>query len=129
MSVAEEAWPTSYVFKGHYDTSVESYRRPSRWSEGEGHAAIERRGTPEGVVGNPKLATARKAKRPIAATLKFLTLIHDEIRDALPPGTVPPVEMTTLRTEEELAPFLKEPLSEGWKSVDELPRIGIFERL
>jgi len=23
----------------------------------------------------------------------------------------------------------KEPLSEGWKSVDELPRIGIFEHM
>lgn len=129
MDAAQEAWPTGYLFKDHYDNSVDSMRRPARWSEGEGHAAIERRGTPEGVVGNPKLATARKAKRPIAATLKFLTLIHDEIRRELPPGVVPPVEMTTLRTEEELAPFLKEPLSEGWKSVDQLPRIGIFEHM
>lgn len=129
MGAAEEAWPISYVFDGHYDTSVESYHRPSRWSEGEGHSAIERRATPEGVVGNPRLATARKAKRPIAAILKLLTLIHDEIREALPPGVVPPVEMTTLRTAEELAPFLKEPLSDGWKSVDQLPRIGIFEKI
>lgn len=130
MNYAEEAWPISYVFKtGHYDTSVESFRRPARWSEGEGHAAIECRGTPQGVVGNPKLAAARKAKRPIAAALKLLTLIHDEIREALPPGMVPPVEMTTLRTREELLPFLQEPMSEGWKSVDQLPRIGIFERL
>ena len=129
MSAAEEAWPVSYLFKEHYDTSVESYRRPARWSEGEGHSAIERRGTPEGVVGNPKLATAQKAKRPVAATLKFLTLVHDEIRSAFPPGEVPPVEMTTLRSAKELEPFLREPMSEGWKSVDELPRIGIFEHL
>ena len=129
MSAAEEAWPTSYLFQDHYDNSVDSAHRPARWSEGEGHSAIERNGTPQGVVGNPRLGTARKAKRPIAAILKFLTLIHDEIREALPPGVVPPVEMTTLRTAEELAPFLKEPLSEGWKSVDQLPRMGIFERL
>jgi creatinine amidohydrolase len=126
MSSAQEAWPTSYVFKDHFDTSVDSYRRPGRWSEGEGHAAIERRGTPEGIVGNPRLATPEKAKRPIAAILKYLTLVHDEIREALPPGQVPPVEMTTLRTAQELEPFLKEPLSDGWKSVDQLPRIGIF---
>ncbi len=129
MNAAEEAWPTSYLFDGHYDTSVESYRRPARWSEGEGHAAIERHGTPEGVVGNPRLATPEKAKRPIAAILKYLTLVHDEIREKFPPGEVPPVEMTTLRTKEELAPFLLEPLSDGWKSVDQLPKIGIFERL
>lgn len=129
MSAAEEAWPTSYVFQGHYDTSVESYRRPARWSEGQGHNAMERRGTPQGVVGNPKIASARKAKRPIAATLKLLTMINDEILEKYPAGTVPPVDMITLRTKEELAPFLKEPLSDGWKSIDELPRIGVWERL
>ena len=40
-----------------------------------------------------------------------------------------PVEKITLRKEEEMAPFLKEPMSEGWKSIDELPRVGIFEHL
>ena len=42
---------------------------------------------------------------------------------------MPDPELMTLRTREELAPFLKEPLSEGWKSVYELPRIGVFEKL
>jgi creatinine amidohydrolase len=32
--------------------------------------------------------------------------------------------MTTLRTEAELEPFLREPMSEGWRSVYALPRIG-----
>ncbi|MGI5986031.1 MAG: creatininase family protein [Clostridiales bacterium] len=129
MDSAEEAWPTSYLFNGHYDNSIDSYGRPHTWSEGEGHAAIERTGTPQGVVGNPKLATPEKAKRPIAAILKYLTLVHDEILEKYPAGKLPPVDMITLRTKEELAPFLKEPLSEGWKSVDQLPRIGIFEKL
>ena len=129
MNAAEEAWPTSFLPDGYFDNSVDSNRRPHRWSEGEGHAAIERRGTPQGVVGNPKLATAEKAKRPIAAILKYLTLVHDEILEAFPAGKVPPVEMITLRTEAEMKPFLQEPLSDGWKSVDQLPRIGIFERL
>ena len=60
---------------------------------------------------------------------KRQTLLHDEIYEAFPPGTVPPVEKVTLRTAEEMEPFLREPMSEGWKSVDELPRIGIFEKL
>lgn len=129
MSAAQEAWPTSFLPDGHFDNSVDANRRPQRWSEGEGHAAIERWGTPQGVVGNPKLATAEKAKRPIAAILKYLTLVHDEILEAFPAGQVPPVEKVTLRTAEEMKPFLQEPLSEGWKSVDQLPRIGIFEKL
>jgi hypothetical protein len=81
------------------------------------------------VVGTPTNATAAKAKRPIAAILKYLTLLNDQILEAFPAGTVPPVEKVTLRTEAEMAPFLKEPLSEGWKSVDELPIKGIFGKL
>ena len=129
MSVVEDADGEALLPDGHMDKSVDPFRRPCRWSEGEGHAAIERAATPEGIVGSPSLATAEKGKRPIAAILKYLTLLHDEIYEAFPPGTVPPVEKVTLRTEEEMEPFLKEPFSEGWKSVDELPRIGIFERL
>ena len=128
MSAAEEAWPTGYLFEGHYDNSVDAYSRPHTWSEGQGHQAIERKGTPEGVVGNPKLGTADKAKRPIAAILKYLTLVHDEILEKYPAGQLPPVDMITFRSKEELAPFLKEPLSEGWKSVHELPKIGVFDK-
>ena len=124
MSVVQDAEGKSFLPDGHFDRSVEPFRRPHRWSEGEGHSAIERAATPEGVVGKPSLATARKAKRPIAAILKYLTLCNDQILEAFPAGKVPPVEEITLRTEKEMEPFLKEPLSKGWKSVYELPRIG-----
>jgi creatinine amidohydrolase/Fe(II)-dependent formamide hydrolase-like protein len=129
MSVVEDAEGEQFLPDGHFDKSTDPFGRPSRWSEGEGHAAIERAATPEGVVGKPSLASARKAKRPIAAILKYLTLVVDEILEAFPPGTVPPVEKITLRTEEEMEPFLKEPFSEGWKSVYELPPIGVFHKL
>jgi creatinine amidohydrolase len=129
MSAVQDADGKGFLPDGHMDKSVDPYRRPCRWSEGEGHAAIERAATPEGIVGKPSQATAEKAKRPIAAILKYLTLLHDEILEAFPAGTVPPVDQITLRKPEDMEPFLREPLSEGWKSVDELPRIGIFERL
>jgi len=129
MSVVQDAQGESFLPDGHFDTSVEPYRRPHRWSEGEGHAAIERAATPEGVVGKPSLASAEKATRPRAAILKYLTLVHDQILERFPAGTVPPVEKITLRTEEEMKPFLKEPLSEGWKSVYELPAMGVFTKL
>lgn len=128
MKYVQDKLGESLLPDGHMDKSVDPFRRPCRWSEGEGHAAIERSATPEGIVGTPSQSDARKAKRPIVAILKYLTLLHDEILDTYPAGTVPPVEKVTLRTPEEMAPFLKEPLSEGWKSVDELPRIGIFEK-
>lgn len=124
MSLAEEAEGKMFLPGGHFDTSVDPHRRPHRWSEGEGHFAIEIAATPEGVVGKPGLATAAKAKRPIAAILSYLTLTIDQILEAFPPGTVPPVEEVTLRTEEEMAPYLKEPGSPGWKPVYSLPRRG-----
>lgn len=113
---------------GHYDNSIDAYGRPHIWSEGQGHQAIERKGTPQGVVGQSPSGHAGKGKAPVAAILKYLTLVHDEILDKYPAGKLPPVDQITFRTEEELAPFLKEPLSEGWKSVHELPKIGIFDK-
>lgn len=128
MSVVQDAKGQTFLPDGHFDKSVDPYRRPHRWSEGEGHFAIERFATPEGVVGEPSKATARKAKRPIAAILRYLTLLNDQILEAFPAGKVPPVEKVSLRTPAELEPFLKEPFSKGWKSVYELPHIGPFHK-
>ncbi|MBE0477774.1 creatininase family protein [Candidatus Aerophobetes bacterium] len=125
MEVAEKAQPKRFLPGDHWMDAAESFHRPHRWSEGEGHAAIELSGTPEGVVGDPTRASARKAKRPVVALLKYLTLCADEILEAFPPGKVPPVEEVTLRTAKEMEPYLKEPQSKGWKSVYSLPRIGM----
>ena len=53
-----------------------------------------------------------------------LNLVVNDILEAFPPGKLP--EKVSLRTDEELAPFLKEPWTEGWKSVYELPHVGPF---
>jgi creatinine amidohydrolase len=124
MVAAEETKPVGFLPPGHFDNSVENFSRPHRWSEGEGHFAIEIAATPEGVVGFPTKATAEKAKRPVAAILKYLTLVTDQILDAFPPGKVPLVEKVTLRKASEMEPYLKEPFSEGWKPVYSLPKIG-----
>ena len=124
MAYAVDTQSKQYLPDGHFADSVDSSPRPHRWSEGEGHFAIEIKGTPEGVVGKATLGEARKAKRPLAAILKYLTLLTDQILEAFPAGEVPPVEEVSLRSAEELEPYLREPLSPGWKSVYGLPRIG-----
>ncbi len=124
MTVAEETEPEGFLPPGHFDNSVDNFHRPHRWSEGEGHAAIEIAATPEGVVGFPTKATAHKAKRPVAAILKYLTLVVDQILETFPPGEVPPVEKVTLRKVSEMESYLREPLSDGWESVYSLPKIG-----
>ncbi len=129
MSAAQDKWGESYLPDGHFDKSIEPYRRPHRWSEGEGQSSIEMATNREGVVGTPTIASARKAKRPIVAILKYLTMVNDEILDAFPPGKVPDPEKTTLRTNEEMAPYLLEPFAPGWKSVYEIPMRGPFTKL
>ena len=49
-----------YLPDGHFDKSVDPFSRPSRWSEGEGHFAIEIAATPEGVVGKATQGPPRK---------------------------------------------------------------------
>jgi len=124
MKYAVNTQAEHFLPPGHMDTSVDNKSQPSRWSEAEGHIGIELASTPEGVVGLAKHGEAWKAKRPVAAICRYLTLLHDHLRAAFPPGTVPPVEKTTLRTEAEMAPYLQEPQSPGWKSVYCLPRLG-----
>ena len=124
MSRAVDTEGKSYLPEGHFDKSVDPFGRPSRWSEGEGHFAIEIASTPEGVVGKATHGTAAKAKRPVAAILKYLTLYHDQLLATFPAGALPPVEEVTLRTAADMEPFLREPLSPGWRPVYALPRIG-----
>ena len=124
MSLAQDTEAKGFLPDEHFDKSVDPLHRPHRWSQGEGHTAIEIAATPEGVVGKPTLASAEKAKRPVAAILKYLTLVIDQILEAFPPGKVPPVEEVTLRSAKEMEPYLKEPESEGWKPVYALPRVG-----
>ena len=109
---------------GHMDNSVDTCGRPSRWSECQGHIPLERIGNPEGVVGRSTTGTAEKGKRPVAAILKYLTLLIDEILETYPPGEVPDPEQVTLRSAKELEPYLREPQSKGWKTVYSLPKIG-----
>jgi len=124
MEHAVDTEGRQFLPEGHFDKSVDPFGRPSRWSEGQGHFAIEINSTPEGVVGKPTAGTAQKGKRPVAAILKYLTLLCDHVLEAFPAGAVPRASEVTLRSDEEMEPFLREPLSEGWKPVYALPRIG-----
>ncbi|MFC1549679.1 3-dehydro-scyllo-inosose hydrolase [Candidatus Neomarinimicrobiota bacterium] len=125
MALAEETEVKGYLPEGHFDKAVEPFARPSKWSEGQGHFPTELGSIPEGVVGRPNIAKAQKAKRTIAAILSYLTLVHDEILEAFPAGTVPPIEKTTMRTEEEMKPYLKEPFTEGWRPIYSIRKMGL----
>jgi creatinine amidohydrolase/Fe(II)-dependent formamide hydrolase-like protein len=125
MMLAQETEVKGFLPDGHFDKAVEPFSRPSKWSEGQGHSPIELASVPEGVVGSPNLGDAKKAKRTIAAILSYLTLVHDEILTAFPAGKLPPVEKTTMRTEKEMEPFLKEPFTKGWRPIYAIQKMGL----
>ncbi len=125
MSLAQETTVEGYLPDGHFDKAVDPFARPSRWSEGQGHSPLELSSIPEGVVGRPTIAKPEKAKRTIAAICSYLTLINDEILEAFPPGKLPPIEKTTMRTEKEMEPYLKQPFTEGWRSIYSIPKMGL----
>jgi len=125
MLYAEETSVEGFLPDGHFDKSVDPFSRPSRWSEGQGHFPIEIASVPEGVVGRPTHANAKKAKRAVAAILSYLTLVHEEILEAFPPGKLPPIEKTTMRTEEEMKPYLKEPFTKGWRPIYAIRKMGL----
>jgi len=125
MNYAEETKVEGFLPDGHFDKAVDPFGRPSRWSEGQGHSPIELASVPEGVVGRPTIGSAQKAKRTIAAILSYLTLINDEILAAFPPGQLPPVEKTTMRTAAEMEPYLSEPFSPGWRPIYSIQKMGL----
>jgi creatinine amidohydrolase len=127
MKYAVDTERVGYLPEGHFSGSVDDPPRPSRWSEGQGHIALEIKETPQGVVGKARNADANKAKRPMLAIMRYIVLFCDHVLNAFPAGKVPPVEQTTLRTATEMEAYLKEPLSPGWKSVYGLPRLGYNE--
>lgn len=125
MNLAQETTVAAYLPDGHFDKAVDPFARPSRWSEGQGHFPIELASVPEGVVGRPTHGTAQKAKRVIAAIVSYLTLVHDHILEAFPAGQLPPVEKTTMRTAEEMEPYLREPFTEGWRPIYAIQKMGL----
>ncbi len=130
MSQCEDGYGKALMKdNGYIDTSCDTLRRPATWGYQQGQNAIELKGTPKGSIGVPSISTAEKAMRPILAICKYLTMLCEDILEQFPAGTVPPTEEFTMRTAEEMAPFLKEPLSEGWQPIDALPRRGFYEHL
>lgn len=126
MKLAQETTVEGYLPDGHFDKAVDPFSRPSKWSEGQGHFPIEKNSIPEAVVGKPTVSDAKKARRKIAAILSYLTLVHDEIRQAFPLGKFPPIEKTKMRTKEEMKPYLKEPFTKGWCPIYAIRKMGLL---
>ena len=89
-----------------------------------------RRGTPTPEPSATPEASAEQTTEPTEEpTVEPTEEVTEEVTEegTAEPTTEPttaPTEEVTLRTAAEMEPFLREPLSPGWKSVYALPRIG-----
>jgi len=79
MAYAVDTQGKSYLPEGHFDKAVDPFGRPSRWSEGEGHFAIEIAATPESHGCSTTKGQARRGCH--------LALPHDLKRSY--PGSLP----------------------------------------
>ena len=123
MKHAVDTKAQGYLPDGHFNKSANQLAfRPNLWWSVRNNGPIEFVATPEGVVGRATRATAEKAKRPVAAALSYLTLLHDDILDKFPAGKLPPVEEVTLFKQEEIEGYLKKPGEPGYKNPYQLWR-------
>jgi creatinine amidohydrolase/Fe(II)-dependent formamide hydrolase-like protein len=117
MSKAVDTKPRGYLPDGHFNKSAnQQVHRPNLWYSVRNNVPLEFIATPEGIVGSPTKASAEKAKRPVAAAVKYLTLLTDHILETFPPGVLPPIEEVTLFTNEEIEGYLKKPGEAGYKN-------------
>lgn len=115
MKHAVDTKPRGYLPDGHFNKSANQLAsRPNLWWSVRNNGPLEVVGTPEGVVGRATLATATKAKRPVAAALSYLTLLHDDILERFPPRVLPPIEEVTLFSKEEVEGYLRRPGEPGY---------------
>ncbi len=116
MTRAVNTTGKGYLPDGHFNKSANQRSRPNLWWSTRNNSPLEMVDTPIGVVGNSTLASAHKAKRAVAAALRYQTLLIDDILATFPPGVTPPIEEVTLFTQSEIEGYLKEPDEPGYKN-------------
>lgn len=117
MKKAVDTKPRGYLPDGHFNKSANQLsHRPNLWYSVRNNVPLEIVGTPEGVVGSATKGSAQKAKRPVVAALRYLTLLIDHILQVFPPGALPPIEEVTLYKKEEIEGYLKKPTEPGYKN-------------
>jgi creatinine amidohydrolase len=72
---------------------------------------------PEGVIGNPTLADAEKARPGLNALFDYMVRLIDDIMTRFPVGELPPVDKMTMRDPAEIEALLKGPMEDGGKHI------------
>ena len=113
MKLAVDNKPGGFLPPGHVDGGGEVYHAPIKGHEHVGLGGTEVLVYPEGVIGNPTLASADKAIPGLNDLLDYLCKLIDDIMTRYPAGELPPASKTTMRDPKEIEALLKGPLKGG----------------
>lgn len=110
---AVETKPSPMLPPGHINNSAERGVGPIKWYNAYGSVGMECICTPEGVIGNPKLADPEKARPAVEKTLDYLEKLVNDILSKYPAGELPPIEKVTQRKKEDIEAVIKGPANGG----------------
>lgn len=105
--------PAPMLPPGHINNSAERGDGPIKWYNAFGSVGMECICTPEGVIGDARLADAEKARPAIERTLDYLEKLVNDIITRYPAGELPPIEKVTQRKREDIEAVIKGPANGG----------------
>ncbi|MGC8787982.1 MAG: 3-dehydro-scyllo-inosose hydrolase [Anaerolineae bacterium] len=117
MEDAVDTKPIGFLPEGHIDKAGNLLQRPIAWYGQAGCGPIEVAAYQPGVVGKATLADAEKARAGVEALLDYLEKLVKDIMAAFPPGKLPPAELVSMRSKEELEAVTKQPFEPGWRHI------------
>ena len=95
------------------NNSAENGSGPIKWYNAFGSVGMECICTPEGVIGDPRGADAEKARAGVENILNYLEKLVNDILEKYPAGVLPPVELVTQRSREDIEAVIKGPTNGG----------------
>ena len=111
---AVETKPYPLLPAGHINNSAEDIEgAPINWYNAFGNTAMEAINTPEGIIGNPKKASAEKALPGLERILDRLEAIVNDILKQYPAGELPPIDKITQRKREDIEAVILGPTNGG----------------
>lgn len=111
---AVETQGTSLFPPGHIDFADElGTNGPIKWYNAYGNCGMEVICTPEGIIGNPKLASAEKGRAGVESALDYLEKLVNDIMTMYPAGKLPPIDKVTQYKQEDIEAVIKGPTNGG----------------
>jgi creatinine amidohydrolase len=113
MEHAQDTEVKGFLPPGHVDRGGDIYGYPIPGHCQVGNCGIECVTFPEGVLGKATLAKAEKAYASIEKVCDYLVKLINDLLAVFPVGKLPPAELMTQRSKEEIDALLKGPLNGG----------------